>query len=115
MKSTLLSESFEGLHDIYIPTYRPTRTPIPLTKVDERIGTTAIQIDPSKIVGIVFNDTHDSPSTVTPPDDETQGIANHLIAFFEKKWLKVVYRKPWSTPSRDRFNCKRCTNRFKRF
>ena len=83
--NTSLSESFEGLHDIYIPTYRPTRTPIPLTKVDERIGTTAIQIDPSKIVGIVFNDTHDSPSTVTPPDDETQGIANHLIAFFEKE------------------------------
>ncbi|WP_411577580.1 acetyl-CoA hydrolase/transferase family protein [Acinetobacter nosocomialis] len=83
--NTSLSESFEGLHDIYIPTYRPTRTPIPLTKVDERIGTTAIQIDPAKIVGIVFNDTHDSPSTVTPPDDETQGIANHLIAFFEKE------------------------------
>lgn len=46
--NTSLSESFEGLHDIYIPTYRPTRTPIPLTKVDERIGTTAIQIDPAK-------------------------------------------------------------------
>ncbi|MGB8807842.1 MAG: acetyl-CoA hydrolase/transferase family protein [Acinetobacter calcoaceticus] len=83
--NTSLSESFEGLHDIYIPTYRPTRTPIPLTKVDERIGTSAIQVDPAKIVGIVFNDTHDSPSTVTPPDDETQGIANHLIAFFNKE------------------------------
>ncbi len=83
--NTSLSESFEGLHDIYIPTYRPTRTPIPLTKVDERIGTSAIQIDPAKIVGIVFNDTHDSPSTVTSPDDETQGIANHLIAFFNKE------------------------------
>jgi len=83
--NTSLSEAFEGLHDIYIPTYRPTRQPIPLTKVDERIGTTAIQIDPAKIVGIVFNDTADSPSTVTLPDDETQGIANHLIAFFEKE------------------------------
>lgn len=83
--NTSLSEAFEGLHDIYIPSYRPTRQPIPLTKVDERIGTTAIQIDPAKIVGIVFNDTADSPSTVTLPDDETQGIANHLIAFFEKE------------------------------
>ncbi|MFW1836836.1 propionyl-CoA--succinate CoA transferase, partial [Acinetobacter baumannii] len=76
---------FEGLHDIYIPTYRPTRTPIPLTKVDERLGTTAIQIDPSTIVGIVFNDTPDSPSTVTPPDDETHGMANHRIAFCEQE------------------------------
>lgn len=83
--NTSLSEAFEGLHDIYIPSYRPTRQPIPLTKVDERIGTTAIQIDPAKIVGIVFNDTADSPSTVTLPDDETQGIANHLIAFFERE------------------------------
>ncbi|MFM2333467.1 MAG: hypothetical protein RIQ74_2314, partial [Pseudomonadota bacterium] len=83
--NTSLSENFEGLHDIYIPTYRPTRTPLPLTQVDDRIGSTAIQIDPAKIVGIVFNDTADSPSTVTAPDDETQGIANHLIAFFEQE------------------------------
>ena len=83
--NTSLDPAFEGLHDIYIPSYRPTRQPIPLTQVDQRIGTTAIQIDPAKIVGVVFNNTDDSPSTVTEPDDETQGIANHLIAFFEKE------------------------------
>jgi succinyl-CoA:acetate CoA-transferase len=84
--NTSLSPAFEGLHDIYIPSYRPVRQPIPLTQVDERIGTTAIHIDPAKIVGIVFNgELHDSPSTVTEPDDETQGIANHLIEFFEKE------------------------------
>ena len=83
--NTSVSEEFEGLHDIYIPTYRPTRTPVPLTQVDDRIGSTAIPIDPAKIVGIVFNETPDSPSTVTPPDVETQAIANHLINFFEKE------------------------------
>ncbi|MEG1709920.1 MAG: acetyl-CoA hydrolase/transferase C-terminal domain-containing protein, partial [Acinetobacter sp.] len=71
---------------IYIPSYRPTRQAIPLTQVDERIGTHAINIDPAKIVGIVINNEyHDSPSTVTEPDDETQGIANHLINFFEQE------------------------------
>ena len=75
----------EGLHDIYIPTYRPTRTPIPLVKVDDRIGSTAIPIDPAKIVGIVISDQPDSPSTVLPPDDETQGIADHLINFLKKE------------------------------
>lgn len=40
--------NLEGLHDIYIPTYRPTRTPIPLVKVDDRIGSTAIPIPPEK-------------------------------------------------------------------
>lgn len=72
--NTSVSEEFEGLHDIYIPTYRPTRTPVPLTQVDDRIGSTAIPIDPAKIVGIVFNETPDSPSTVTPPDVETQQL-----------------------------------------
>lgn len=80
-----LSPEFEGLHDVYIPTYRPTRTPVPLVGVEDRIGTQAIAIDPAKIIGIVFNDQQDSPSTVTPPDEETQGIANHLIAFFERE------------------------------
>ena len=84
--NTNLSPAFEGLHDIYIPKMRPTRGAIPLTEVDQRIGTSAIKVDPSKIVGIVINsELHDSPSTVTEPDDETQGIADHLIAFFEKE------------------------------
>lgn len=77
--------NLEGLHDIYIPTYRPTRTPIPLTRVDDRIGATAIPIPAEKIVAIVVNDQADSPSTVLPPDDETQAIADHLIAFFKRE------------------------------
>src|SRR5690606_34642855 len=78
-------KDLEGLHDIYIPTYRPTRTPIPLTRVEDRIGTGAIPIPPEKIVAIVINDQPDSPSTVLPPDAETQAIADHLIAFFERE------------------------------
>ncbi|NRH27635.1 acetyl-CoA hydrolase/transferase family protein [Pseudomonas sp. MS19] len=75
--------NLEGLHDIYIPTYRPTRTPIPLTDVQQRIGTPAIAIDPAKIAAIVITNQPDSPSTVLPPDTETQGIADHLIEFFK--------------------------------
>ena len=75
--------NLEGLHDIYIPTYRPTRTPIPLTRVDDRIGSGAIPIPPEKIVAIVVSNQADSPSTVLPPDAETQAIADHLIDFFK--------------------------------
>lgn len=78
-------QNLEGLHDIYIPTYRPTRTPLPLTQVDDRIGSSAIAIDPAKIVGIVYTDQPDSPSTILPPDAETQAISDHLIAFFEQE------------------------------
>ena len=77
--------NLEGLHDIYIPTYRPTRTPIPLTQVDDRIGSTAIAIPPEKIVAIVITNQSDSPSTVLPPDNETQAIADHLINFFKQE------------------------------
>lgn len=83
--NTTVNPAFEGLHDIYIPTYRPTRDPIPLTTVDQRIGTTAVNIDPAKIAGIVFSDIPDSSSDVVPPDAETQQMANHMIAFFERE------------------------------
>lgn len=75
----------EGLHDIYIPSYRPTRTPVPLVKVDDRIGSTAIPIDPAKIVGIVFTNQSDSFSTVTDPDVDTAAIARHLVNFFKEE------------------------------
>ncbi|WP_462380433.1 acetyl-CoA hydrolase/transferase family protein [Pseudomonas sp. Marseille-QA0892] len=78
-----VNPNLEGLHDIYIPTYRPTRTPIPLTRVDDRIGATAIPIPPEKIVAIVVSDKPDSPSNVLPPDTETQAIADHLIGFLK--------------------------------
>ncbi|MBZ9556615.1 MULTISPECIES: acetyl-CoA hydrolase/transferase family protein [unclassified Modicisalibacter] len=72
----------EGLHDIYIPQMRPNRTPIPVVAPDSRIGTPYIPIDPAKIAAIVVTDGRDSPSTVLPPDADTQRIADHLTAFF---------------------------------
>jgi succinyl-CoA:acetate CoA-transferase len=77
--------NLEGLHDIYIPSYRPTRTPIPLVKVDDRIGSPAIPIPAEKIAAIVITHQADSPSTVLPPDSDTQAIADHLIDFFKQE------------------------------
>lgn len=83
--NTSHNPNLEGLHDIYIPSYRPTRTPVPLVKVDDRIGSTAIPIDPAKIAAIVFTNQADSPSTVLSPDEETAAIASHLVDFFEQE------------------------------
>lgn len=83
--NTLHSEKLEGLHDIYIPTYRPTRTPLPLVKVDDRIGSTAIPIPAEKIAGIVFTSTPDAYSTVSDPDEETASIARHLVSFLKEE------------------------------
>jgi len=75
--------ALEGLHDIYLPRPRPERAPIPLTSPGQRIGTTAIAIDPDRIAAIVVTDSPDSPSNVLPPDAETDAIARHVVAFLE--------------------------------
>ena len=76
-----MPEGLEGLHDIYIPTYRPHRLPIPLISPDQRIGLPFIPVDPEKIVAIVVTQKADSPSNVLPPDAETRAIAGHLNDF----------------------------------
>jgi len=75
--------SLEGLHDIYLPAARPERGPIPLTTPWQRIGATAIPMDPERIAAIVVTDSPDSPSNALPPDDETDAIARHVVAFLE--------------------------------
>lgn len=71
----------EGLHDIYVPGATPNRQPIPLVTVDQRLGATAIPVSPDRIAAIIITDHADSPSAILPPDDETQAIAGHVIAF----------------------------------
>ena len=75
--------ALEGLHDIYVPSDRPRRAPIPLVNPWDRIGDTAIRIDPSRIAAIVVTDSPDSPSNVLPPDAGTEAIAGHVVAFLE--------------------------------
>jgi succinyl-CoA:acetate CoA-transferase len=75
--------TLEGLHDVYIPTRRPTRVPIPIVACDSRVGFPYVPIDPDKIAAIVVTNEKDSFSTVEPPDEETQAIADHLIDFLE--------------------------------
>jgi len=76
--------SLEGVHDIY--TYKRRgegREPIQLTNVDDRIGEKGITVDPDKIIGIVLTEQLDSPSTISPPDEETAQMARHLIDFLK--------------------------------
>lgn len=78
----------EGLHDIYIPTKRPSREAIPVVACDSRVGLPYVPIDPDKIAAIVITEQKDSFSTVQPPDDETEAIAGHLIRFLESEVAK---------------------------
>lgn len=77
--------ALEGIHDVYIPTRRPFREPIPVVVPESRIGIPFIPVDPDKIVAIVVTEKLDSASTVLPPDFETQEIAGHLIEFLSRE------------------------------
>jgi succinyl-CoA:acetate CoA-transferase len=79
------SPALEGMHDIFIPKRRPQREPIPLMAANDRVGDTAIQIPPEKIVAIVITEEIDSSSTVLPADAETAAIAGHLVDFFKNE------------------------------
>jgi succinyl-CoA:acetate CoA-transferase len=70
--------TLEGLHDVYIPTRRPYRAPIPVLAPDARVGQPYIAVDPSRIKAIVVTEKADSCLTVLPPDGETRAIAGHL-------------------------------------
>ncbi|MBA9036679.1 acetyl-CoA hydrolase/transferase family protein [Rhizobium leguminosarum] len=74
-------EALEGLHDIYIPTKRPSREAIPIMAPDCRIGVPFIPIPAEKIAAIVVTQSSDSASAVEPPDAETNAMAGHLTEF----------------------------------
>lgn len=75
----------EGLHDLYSPGDQGSRMPIPLTKVDDRIGEIGIPFDLDKLAGIVFTHQLDSPSTIDKPDVETEVMAEHLLSFLRSE------------------------------
>lgn len=77
--------ALEGLHDIYDIKDFGEREPIPIMKANDRIGTTAIPVDPEKVAGIVITHQSDSFSTITEPDEETEQIASHLIQFLQRE------------------------------
>ncbi|MHC9085736.1 acetyl-CoA hydrolase/transferase family protein [Luteimonas sp. RIT-PG2_3] len=79
----------EGMHDIYYGTaLPPLRRPIPLEHGDDRIGETALRVDPHKIVAIVQTHAPDRNSPFAPADATSQRIAGHLIEFLQHEVAK---------------------------
>ncbi|MBP1765109.1 MAG: cat1 [Firmicutes bacterium] len=74
--------ALEGMHDVYIPQDPPYRLPIPLVRVDDRIGTPYIPAGPDKITCIVPCDIADAVRPLAAIDDAARAISGHLIDFF---------------------------------
>ncbi|NDV65732.1 acetyl-CoA hydrolase/transferase family protein [Bacteroides sp. 224] len=78
------NKNIAGLHDVYQPLDPPYRREIPIYKPSDRIGTTYVQVDPKKIIGIVEVNIPDEARGFTAPDPITDqigiNVANFLVA-----------------------------------
>ena len=69
------------LHDVYELQDPPYRQPIPIVNVDDRIGTPYVEIDASKIVGVVECNIPDEARAFKDLDPVTTQIGNNVDAF----------------------------------
>ena len=72
-----------GMHDLYIPERPPHRKAIPLERVDDRIGTATLRVDPKKVIGVVLTDDSDRLAPFTPLSAETEQIGRNVAAFLK--------------------------------
>lgn len=70
-----------GIHDIYEPLDPPFRNEIPLYSVSDRIGQPWLQIDPSKIAGIILTDREDETGSFAETDAITTRIGENVANF----------------------------------
>jgi len=74
--------SFEGIHDIIVCDNPPNRQVINIQKTADRVGTTYVPCDPSKIIAVVESKLRDKGRAFAEMDDTSDAIANHIIDFF---------------------------------
>jgi acetyl-CoA hydrolase len=78
-------QALRGIHDIYVPHNPPHRSPIPLTKVSDRIGAEVVRVDPSKIVGVVASDSPDEVKDFKESSDVHGRIGRHVAEFLARE------------------------------
>jgi len=71
-----------GVHDIYEPLDPPQRSDIPLFKPCDRVGQPVIQVDPSKIIGVVEVNEPDETKGFDEGSEVTARIGRNVADFF---------------------------------
>ncbi|MHB9055416.1 MAG: acetyl-CoA hydrolase/transferase C-terminal domain-containing protein, partial [Paludibacteraceae bacterium] len=74
-------KELKGFHDVYEATNPPERREIPIYKVNDRIGTTTLKIDPKKIIAVVETNQPDEVGEFTPVDEVTAKIGENVANF----------------------------------
>ena len=97
--SDALPMELEGIHDIFIPEDPPYRMPIPIYRTSDRVGKPFIEMDPNKVVGIVFSQKRDACPIFPEPDEVSQRIAQQILDFIrhEIKQDRLPPGLPWQS------------------
>jgi succinate CoA transferase len=74
-----------GFHDIYEPLDPPHRRAIPVYRPSDRIGSTVIKVDPSKIVAVVRHSAPDETGSFSEVSDITRRIGENVAEFFAEE------------------------------
>lgn len=92
-------EELKEIQDVYIPENPPHRQPIPITSVIDKPGTPYVQVDPDKIVGVVYTDTPDASPELRAPGAAETAIAEHVIEFLihEEKMGRLPKGLPYQS------------------
>ena len=86
--NTSVPLSMVGLHDIYNNELPPNTRPIPITRVDQRIGTPYIACDVEKVAAVVYTSTPDVPHAMAPITDDERIMAGYIVDFLKAEQAK---------------------------
>ena len=75
------SKNLIGIHDLYEMERPPYRRPIPIESPSDRIGLPYIQVEPSKIKGIIEVNLPDEARQFVEPDEVTTRIGQNVANF----------------------------------
>ncbi|MCL2511115.1 MAG: acetyl-CoA hydrolase/transferase family protein [Bacteroidales bacterium] len=81
-------KALSGMHDIYEKTNPPFSKEIPIYRTSDRIGTTYIQVDPKKIIGIVETNLPNETGDFFPSDALTDKIGENVADFLSSEMKK---------------------------
>lgn len=84
--NTAHPEVLMDLHDIYVPLAPPNTKPIPLERVNQRIGTNSIPVDESKIKYIVETNFTEDLGVQAKGSAQAEEMAKHLFTFLNKEF-----------------------------
>lgn len=71
----------KGIHDLCEIPNPPYRKELAIYKPDDRIGSTVLKVDPSKVLGIVETDGPDAIKTFSEPNEMSLKVGHNVVKF----------------------------------